>query len=73
MMNWKPAFKKKWCEEHEELVLSELNYHRDYCVSELRNVMVGVFKDGKEANYPNKDEMTKIILRDKKYFEENKE
>ena len=60
--------KEDWVRDHQEIVLSALNSHRNYCVGELRGEMMTAFRNDKQGEYPNKDQMINCILRDKESF-----
>ena len=53
-----------WIATYKDDVRQALNKQRNYCQQELRSVMEQVFKDGKEAEYPNVGEMEALVLRD---------
>ena len=54
--------KEAWIEKNQDLVMGGLNTHRNYVIGELRNHMMDVFRDGKQGEVPNKDEMLLCAL-----------
>ena len=54
-----------WKNRYARFVRTSLNKQRNYVQQELREVMEQVFKDNKEAEYPNVEQMLAIVLRDK--------
>ena len=60
--------KEEWVSKNADLVVEALNSHRNYCVGEIRGHMMDVFRDGKEKEYPNKEDILLCILRDAEIF-----
>ncbi len=54
-----------WMAQWRALIRRSLNKQRNYVQQELRTVMEKVFKAGKEAEFPNQQEMLHIVLREK--------
>lgn len=54
-----------WKNDYASTIRTALNKQRNYVQQELREVMEGVFKDQKEAEFPNVEQMLNIIVRDK--------
>ena len=60
--------KEEWVSKNADMVVEALNSHRNYCVGEIRGHMMDVFRDGKEKEYPNKEDILLCILRDAEIF-----
>ena len=51
--------------KHKDAVRLAINKQRNYVQGELRDMMMKVFKDKKEEEFPNGEQMKKIVLRQK--------
>jgi hypothetical protein len=56
---------EEWKAEHSGTVRKSINMQRNYVQQELRDVMRQVFRDEREAEFPNPDQMMELILRNK--------
>ena len=56
---------EEWKGRHKGTVSKSLNRQRNYVQQELRELMEEVFKENKEADYPDHEEIMCIIMREK--------
>ena len=54
---------QQWIGRHENLVRTGINRRRNYTIGEVQKFYIGIFREGKEKEWPNPEEMYQLVLR----------